>query len=52
MIVDMGQSGRPGTPTYAHAVDSWTRGELWPLSMDEATYADGALGALTLVPAP
>lgn len=50
MVLDLGQSGRPGTSTYANGVEPWSRGELWPVSMDSAKYNDGALGTLTMGP--
>ena len=50
MVVDLGQSGWPATPHYADALPDWKEGRLWPLSMDEAAYTEGALGTLTLSP--
>ncbi|MBI5529364.1 MAG: penicillin acylase family protein, partial [Deltaproteobacteria bacterium] len=51
MVVDLGQSGWAGTAYYSNAVDDWKDGRLWPLSMDEPRYSDGALGTLVLNPA-
>ncbi|MBZ0270953.1 penicillin acylase family protein [bacterium] len=50
MIIDVGQSGWPGTRYYANAAGDWQAGSLWRVEMDEAAYEAGAVGRLTLAP--
>lgn len=49
-VLDLGQSGWPGTPHYQNALPDWKEGRLWPASMEGGEYGKKALGILKLTP--
>lgn len=51
MIIATGQSGHPFSRFYDHLADRWARGDMIPMSMDDADARAGALGVMTLEPA-
>ncbi len=52
MIISTGQSGHPFSRYYDHLAGLWARGDMIPMSMDEADARAGAVGILQLEPAP
>ena len=50
MIIATGQSGHPFSRFYDHLAELWARGDMIPMSMDDADARAGALGVLRLVP--
>ncbi|HET7410979.1 MAG TPA: penicillin acylase family protein [Paracoccaceae bacterium] len=50
MIISTGQSGHPFSRFYDHLAGLWARGDMIPMSMDDADAMAGALGVMTLTP--
>ncbi len=50
MIISTGQSGHPFSRWYDHLAGPWARGDMIPMSMDDADAMAGARGVMTLVP--
>jgi penicillin amidase len=51
MVISTGQSGHPFSRFYDHLAGLWARGDMIPMSMDDADAMAGALGVMELVPA-
>ncbi len=49
-IISTGQSGHPFSRWYDHLADPWARGEVIPLSTDEADALSGAAGIMEVLP--
>jgi penicillin amidase len=50
MIISTGQSGHPFSRYYDHLSGLWARGDMIPMSMDDADAMAGALGMMELLP--
>jgi len=50
MMIATGQSGHPFSRWYDHLAGAWARGDVIPMSMDDADAAAGAVGVMILRP--
>ncbi|MHA1529356.1 MAG: penicillin acylase family protein [Alphaproteobacteria bacterium] len=50
MMISTGQSGHPFSRWYDHLAGPWARGDVIPMSMDDADAAAGAVGVMILRP--